>query len=367
MTFVPSWLDKAFLASKSVKLNGSGLPNRPTINFVGGPTSVQDDPGNDATTVQISGAQLTSTTAPYTQPAYLSSVTVTVQDSGSFIVGQGVVSANLSGTIGNYQVSAKPTSTSITLLNLGYYDSVDAGTVVATGAVIYASGSGRVRYYPMPSTAEYAYDFQGAANVTSLANQGNAGASGNLTCGATNYVRVRTPIGYGWLHAKGSITGRLQATTPITFSGWTSWTIEACIRMVSNTASKIFIMAVGSNQIYVTAGILGASHSGGASFAASSNYTQWLFPDLVHVAAVWDGSTIRMYLDGNPVPTGAGTGTFTVAQTGTASASSGILEINGLSTINSDGLIVCRAAAHKNWAAPQSYCEAVARAAKNWA
>lgn len=50
-----SWLDKFFLAYRTVRSSGDAKPSRSSINFTGDGVDVDDDPLNDQTTVTISG------------------------------------------------------------------------------------------------------------------------------------------------------------------------------------------------------------------------------------------------------------------------------------------------------------------------
>lgn len=78
----------------------------------------------------------TITTFPFTQPVALATVVVDVSNSSWAAIGQIVF---LEGG-GYYEVAAKPTATSITLINLDYSDNVADGTIVALGKRVSPAG-----------------------------------------------------------------------------------------------------------------------------------------------------------------------------------------------------------------------------------
>lgn len=96
--------------------------------------------GTSSYTLSVSGLRgqsaYTLTTDAYTQPAVSATVTVSVVSSAWLAVGSLVRTPG-----GDYEVTALPTSTSVTLQNLGYPGAASPGATVASGSSVTATGA----------------------------------------------------------------------------------------------------------------------------------------------------------------------------------------------------------------------------------
>ena len=106
----------------------------PLVENVPGP---QGPAGANGTNGTNGSNAFTTTTAQFTQPAVSSSVSVSVVDSTWAAVGQIVYIA----TGGYYQVSAVPTSVSLTLTNLGYTGNAAPTTVITSAQKVSPGGT----------------------------------------------------------------------------------------------------------------------------------------------------------------------------------------------------------------------------------
>lgn len=172
--------------------------------------------GTGSYTLSVSGLRgqgaFTTTTAAYTQPAVSATVTVSVQSSAWLAVGSLVRTPG-----GDYEVTALPTSTSVTLQNLGYPGAASPGAMVASGSSVTATGA------------------RGADGA-----DGAAGAAGAAGTNGTN----------GADGINGSIVVDLVAESNLTLSG------EQTIDGVTTSASRVLVTAqstAANNGIYVTA------------------------------------------------------------------------------------------------------------------
>ena len=172
--------------------------------------------GTGSYTLSVSGLRgqgaFTTTTAAYTQPAVSATVTVSVQSSAWLAVGSLVRTPG-----GDYEVTALPTSTSVTLQNLGYPGAASPGAMVASGSSVTATGA------------------RGADGA-----DGAAGAAGAAGTKGTN----------GADGINGSIVVDLVAESNLTLSG------EQTIDGVTTGASRVLVTAqstASQNGIWVTA------------------------------------------------------------------------------------------------------------------
>lgn len=112
-----------------------GIQGEQGIQGIQGPQGNTGDTGATGPTGPTGQAAYTLTTADYTQPAASATVTVAVQSSTWLAVGSLVHTPG-----GDYEVTALPTSTSVTLENLGYPGAVSPGATVASGSSVTATG-----------------------------------------------------------------------------------------------------------------------------------------------------------------------------------------------------------------------------------
>lgn len=101
-----------------------------------GPQGNPGSAGATGPTGPTGQAAYTLTTAAYTQPAAAATVTVSVQSSTWLAVGSLVRTPG-----GDYEVTALPSTTSVTLENLGYPGAVSPGATVASGSSVTATGA----------------------------------------------------------------------------------------------------------------------------------------------------------------------------------------------------------------------------------
>jgi len=105
------------------------------IQGIQGPQGDTGSTGATGPTGPTGQSAYTLTTAAYTQPAAAATVTVSVVSSAWLAVGSLVRTPG-----GDYEVTALPTSTSVTLENLGYPGAASPGATVASGSSITATG-----------------------------------------------------------------------------------------------------------------------------------------------------------------------------------------------------------------------------------
>jgi hypothetical protein len=350
-----SWLDEAFLKSKTQVANiGTDLPLRRRINLTGGIFGV-DNPGGDSTDLYISASAVASisTIANYTQPEIGSTVSVSVDSSALLFAGQPIFIAGG----GFYVVTAVPGPQTITVRNLGYYDSVIAGVPVPTTSRVGPGGPVPTRLPPLYTTPYLYYPLnEGVSPGGTYANQGSGGSGFNLTVAGSNDLSWATPspAGYAFTNGVPGTSGSLTTgSVNLGSAATTNHTIEAIFRRNdSQTTRSIFnssgvALNTGSNQInYVTSHL-----SPTQSLTTASTFVNpagiWQ-----HVMGTCDGITARLYIDGELAQTGALTG--------------GVLSnVNSVITVCQNRLSVFRVAFYGS-TLPQSYARQVVRALNMW-
>lgn len=340
---------KVVQALRAIEAGGSG-----TVGPQGPPGPTGPAGATGATGVTGQGAY-TVTTAGYTQPAIGSTVAVSVASTAWMVVGQPLFV--MGG--GFYVVTAIGGGTSVTLRNLGYYDSSVAGTSVSSGAGVVGAGVLPTRYPPLYTTPYVYYPFtEGVSPGSTYANQGSGGSAFDLTITGGSQLDWETPAPFGRCLTNGAGpspgTGSSLSRASANFSGGigTQHTFEVIYRRLSGAIANIISMNPGYNLALQGSNVsFTTSHNspGGTVNTAPAEGSLGVWR---HFMGTCDGATQRAYVDGVLLETNtlAG-GTFVT----TSSAM----------TIASARVQVARLAIYPV-TVPQSYARDVTRAMNLW-
>ena len=314
-------------------------------------------PGANGTNGTNGTSSTTTTTASYVQPAVGSTVSVAVLSSAALIVGAYVYVAGG----GYYVVTAVPDATHATLRNPSPVvpNQTAAGATVATSALIGVAGPPGpllANYTAFDANHVYAWSLGDVAGTTTVHNEGSGATADLAVTGATFGVPwTGTPSGTVAQFVSTSSNKLLGTSTALTMPTF-PLTVECVFQPQGSVAATQFLFekfGVFGFSLDSLKNVVATINIGGSQVTVSVSITGYTFSGRTHhVMLTYDGTNLKLYVDGFLVNTVAGTAAVSV----NASAFAMGYESNSANQYLQGKLAMC---AVSNIARPQSYAQNV--------